>query len=129
METPEGHIKNIVVRRLDRCRVCHRQYEAGDVNIISRQDEMWMMSVECTDCHARNFVAAVLNEGDPAQAELALRRLTELNEQFLPIASIEQNEEPTKAAAEPVNASDVIDMHEFLEAFDGDFTAMFRGSK
>jgi hypothetical protein len=129
MENPEGHIKNIVVRRLDRCRICHRQYEANDVNIISRQDEMWMMSVECTDCHARNFVAAVLNEGDPAQAELALRRLTELNEQFLPIASIEQIEEPPPIATDPVGASDVVDMHEFLEAFDGDFSAMFRGSK
>ncbi len=129
MENPEGHIKNIVVRRLDRCRVCHRQYEAGDVNIISRQDEMWMMSVECTDCHARNFVAAVLNEGDPAQAELALRRLTELNEQFLPIASIEPIEEPPPAKTDPVDSSDVIDMHEFLGAFDGDFSAMFRGSK
>ena len=103
MENSEGHIKNIVVRRLDRCRVCHRQYEAGDVNIISRQDEIWMMSVECTDCHARNFVAAVLNEGDPAQAELALRRLTELNEQLLPIESIERIEESPPTATDPVN--------------------------
>jgi hypothetical protein len=129
MENPEGHIKNIVVRRLDRCRVCHRQYEAGDVNIISRQDEIWMMSVECTDCHARNFVAAVLNEGDPAQAELALRRLTELNEQLLPIESIERIQESPPTAADPVNSSDVVDMHEFLDAFDGDFNAMFRGAK
>ena len=129
MENPEGHIKNIVVRRLDRCRVCHRQYEAGDVNIISRQDEIWMMSVECTDCHARNFVAAVLNEGDPAQAELALRRLTELNEQLLPIESIERIEELPPAATDPVSSSDVVDMHEFLDAFDGDFNAMFRDSK
>jgi hypothetical protein len=125
MDLSDGHIKRIVVRRLDRCRVCHRHYEAADVEIISRQDEMWMMSVECTDCHARNFVAAVLNEGDPAQAELALRRLTELNQQDEPIAP------PIGVAAPPdgerVSAADVVDMHEFLADFDGDFAAMFRG--
>lgn len=84
-----------------------------------------MMSVECTDCHARNFVAAVLNEGDPARAELALRRLTELNERLEPIASLEEIDiEPAPA----VVATDVLDMHEFLEEFDGDFLAMFRRS-
>lgn len=123
MEISEGHIKRIVIRRLDRCRVCHRHYQADDVNIISRQEEMWMMSVECTDCHARNFVAAVLNESDPAQAELALRRLTELNEQLQPINLVEEIEaEP----AETVQSSDVLDMHEFLKEFDGDFRAAFR---
>lgn len=126
MDLSDGHIKRIVVRRLDRCRVCHRHYEAADVEIISRQDEMWMMSVECTDCHARNFVAAVLNEGDPAQAELALRRLTELNQQAEPIvAPIEVSNLPD---GEPVTPSDVVDMHEFLADFDGDFAAMFRGN-
>lgn len=124
MDLSDGHIKRIVVRRLDRCRVCHRHYEADDVEIISRQYEMWMMSVECTDCHARNFVAAVLNEGDPAQAELALRRLTELNQQLEPIAAIEPAAPPE---GERVTASDVVDMHEFLEDFNGDFAAFFRG--
>jgi len=128
MEISEGHIKKMVVRRLDRCRVCHRTYQAGDVNVISRQDEMWMMSVECLDCHARNFVAAVLNEGDPAQAEIALRRLTELNEQLQPIASIEDLD-PEPETLDPISSSEVVDMHEFLEEFDGDFVAMFRGSK
>lgn len=124
MDLSDGHIKRIVVRRLDRCRVCHRHYEAADVEIISRQDEMWMMSVECTDCHARNFVAAVLNEGDPEQAELALRRLTELNQEVEPIAPPIEVAPPP--AGERVSASDVVDMHEFLADFDGDFAAMFR---
>jgi C4-type Zn-finger protein len=128
MEPSEGHIKRVVVNRLDRCRICHRPYRADDVNIISRQDEMWMMSVECTDCHARNFVAAVLNEGDPARAEVALRRLTELNEQLQPIASIDEIEIAVDPG-QPVEATDVLDMHEFLEAFEGDFLAMFRGAK
>ena len=128
MEPSEGHIKRVVIRRLDRCRVCHRRYQADDVNIISRQDEMWMMSIECTDCHARNFVAAVLNEGDPARAEIALRRLTELNEQLQPIASSEEIEIAIDPGAR-VKATDVLDMHEFLEEFDGDFLATFRGHK
>jgi hypothetical protein len=129
MDISEGHIKQIVVRRLDRCRVCHRHYEATDVDIISRQDEMWMMSVECTDCHARNFVAAVLNEGDPEQAELALQRLNELTEKLMPASTVEQiapEIKPSSAAA--VTTDDVIDMHEFLNGFDGDFATFFSRS-
>jgi len=73
METDEGQIKRIVISQMERCRVCHRTYTDEDVTVISRKPDMWMMSVECLECHAKNFVAAVLNEGDPAQAELALR--------------------------------------------------------
>lgn len=129
MDISEGHIKQIVVRRLDRCRVCHRHYEAADVDIISRQDEMWMMSVECTDCHARNFVAAVLNEGDPAQAELALQRLNELSEQLTPAGTDfarAAHDEP--APSTTVTTDDVLDMHEFLDDFDGDFSTFFSRS-
>lgn len=123
MEANDGQIKRIVLRRMGRCRVCHREYADEDVRIVSRNPDMWMMVVECVDCHAKNFVAAVLNEGDPAQAELALRRMSSG-------AEIELEQIPTDAAeevvsGEPVTAADVADMHRFLREFDGDFRSLF----
>jgi hypothetical protein len=123
MEPSEGQIKRIVLKRMGRCRVCHRAYSDEDVSIVSRKPDMWMMVVECDDCHAKNFVAAVLNEGDPTQAELALRRLSGESD------AIEVEAEPeTPVSSEPVTAADVIDMHRFLETFDGDFSRHFRRS-
>jgi hypothetical protein len=124
----EVRIKRIVLKRMERCIVCHHHFQPDDITIISRESDMWTMLVECTDCHARNFVAAVLNDGDPEEAQMALRRLTEraMREVKEPAlaASFEIDPEPVPGG-EPVNASDVLDMFEFLQEFDGDFRSLF----
>lgn len=124
METNEGQIKRIVLGRMGRCRVCHHTYTDDDVSIISRKPDMWMMVVECVDCHAKNFVAAVLNEGDPAQAELALRRMSSGANMDDEVIDARQS-----VSREPVTAGDVADMYRFLEGFDGDFNALFRADR
>jgi hypothetical protein len=119
----EVRIKRIVLNRLERCIVCHHQFHPDDITVISREREMWTMLVECTDCHARNFVAAVLNDGDPEEAQLALRRLSEQAvREFKEIQPPETyTEDFPDTGSEPVSASDVLDMYQFLEDFDGDF--------
>jgi hypothetical protein len=124
----EVRIKRIVLKRMERCVVCHHEFHTDDITIISRESDMWTMLVECTDCHARNFVAAVLNDGDPEEAQMALRRLTERA-----MREVHDHEEPAADLADevppqgaPVSASDVVDMYEFLQEFDGDFRALFR---
>lgn len=120
-------IKRIVLNRMERCIVCHHQFHTDDITVISREREMWTMLVECTDCHARNFVAAVLNDGDPEEAQLALRRLSEQAVRDPKgIGSPEiVTEVPYEEQGEPITASDVVDMYEFLNEFDGDFKALF----
>ena len=118
---PDQQIKRIVLHRMDRCAVCHRAFELDDIRVLSRKPDMWMMLVECTDCHARNFVAAVLNDGDPDEARLALRRLSDE-------AGAQHRFEPAGPVAEPVppvTIDDVLDLHEFLADFDGDFKRLF----
>ena len=121
----EVQIKRIVLNRMERCVVCHREFEADDIHVISRKPDIWTMLVECTECHARNFVAAVLNDGDPQEAQLALRRLTQ------DVLGAAEDEEPdigseAPATGERVTDGDVVDMHEFLQDFDGDFRSLFR---
>jgi hypothetical protein len=120
MDTSERQIKRIVLDRMDRCSVCHREYGPDDVHVLSKKPDMWMMVVQCTDCHARSFVAAVLNDGDPDEARLALRQLTtETSSELIHESSTESILGP------PVSAIDVLEMHEFLADFDGDFRALF----
>ena len=123
-DAPEQHIKRIVLHRMDRCAVCHHEFEIDDIRVLSRKPDMWMMLVECTDCHSRNFVAAVLDDGDPDEARLALRRLSD------EATSLPRSAAPSDSPAEPVDpitAEDVLDMHLFLEGFDGDFKRHFSG--
>ena len=124
----EVKIKQIVLNRMERCVVCHHEFQTDDIHVISRKPEMWTMLVECTDCHARNFVAAVLNDGDPEEAQLALRKLSEKS-----VKNVVEPEHPlveleSPPGGDPITAGDVVDMHQFLDDFDGDFRKMFRES-
>jgi hypothetical protein len=124
----EDRIKQLVLRRMERCIVCHRHFDPTDISVISRDRDMWTMLVACPECHARNYVAAVMNDGDPEEAQLALRRLSERATEDLVASNstiaLEQPEESVATA--PVSAADVLDMYEFLNDFDGDFKALFK---
>ena len=124
--TPEGHVKQVVLDRLPRCAVCHSPYDEDDINVVSSKRDVWMMVVECEVCHARNFVAAVLKDGDPDQAKVALQKMSDeagIGESSFefdePIAATKEPVEP------PVEAGDVADMHGFLDNFNGDFKSLF----
>jgi hypothetical protein len=121
MDTSEKQIKRIVLDRMERCSVCHRDFEPDDVHVLSRKSDMWMLMVSCSECHSRNFVAAVIGDGDAEEAQLALRRLGEehVRSQF---AIEPEVDEP----GEPVTIDDLLDMHQFLQSFDGDFKALFQ---
>ena len=120
METPDLQIKRIVLDRMERCSVCHHSFVPDDIHVISRKSDMWMMVVECSECQGRNFVAAVLNDGDPGEAQLALRRLSERGIKDDPTSNLK----PTPTLPK-VTVDDVLDIHEFLADFDGDFQGLF----
>ena len=122
MDTSEKQIKRIVLDRMERCSVCHRGFEPDDVHVLSRKSDMWMLMVSCGECQARNFVAAVIGDGDAEEAQLALRRLGE--EHVRTRTDIEPEDEGV--SGDPVSVDDVIEIHQFLEGFDGDFKALFR---
>lgn len=123
MDTSEKQIKRIVLNRMERCAVCHHSFSADDIHVLSRREDMWMMVVQCDECQARNFVAAVLGDGDPDEAQLALRQLSLGYDDAELEALVESGDR-----ADPVSAHDVVDMHEFLAEFDGDFQKLFRSS-
>lgn len=94
------------------CAVCGRRYEAGDINILYHQEQLWFISVYCQGCHTKGLVAALIK--DKGDVEV-VSDLTEL-------------ESGRFSATLSINTDDVLDVHNFLEDFDGDFAALF-GSK
>jgi hypothetical protein len=124
MDTSERQIKRIVLERMDRCSVCHRTFGPDDVHVLSRKPDVWMMVVQCVDCQARNFVAALIGDSDPAEARSALRQLSIEHQSEI----VEVEPEPEKTG-DPVSVDDLIDMHEFLNSFDGNFQSLFRQTK
>ena len=120
-------MKQIVLQRMGRCRVCHRTPSPEDIETVSKESDVWTMVVQCPDCHARSFVAAVLNEADADKASVALRRMSE-GEQSLELGEgeveyMEVDEAPPGAL---VDVDDVLEMHQYLGTFDGNFKRLFK---
>ena len=125
------HIKHIVLQQLHRCVLCHREYEIGDITSLQRKPGVWTLMVECEQCHSRNYLAAVTPDGDPEAAMLEVRSLTQqaIREIGLPRERRSGEIVPeAPASGELVTSRDVLEMHEFLQEFDGDFARLFRSS-
>ena len=106
MDTSEKQIKRIVLNRMERCGVCHHVFAPEDIQVLSRRADMWLMVVSCTECHARNFVAAVLGDGDPSEAQLPLRSLGRQHAD-----GPGEPPEPIDADASPETPAHVLDEH------------------
>ena len=119
-------MKQIVLQRMGRCRVCHRTPSPDDIETVSKESDVWTMVVQCPDCHARSFVAAVLNEADADKAAVALRRMSE-GEFSLELGEgeVEYLEIEDHPPDEPVSVDDVLEMHDYLDRFDGNFKRLF----
>lgn len=92
-----------------KCGVCGRHYGADSVSLLGQQDDLWILSAECKTCRARALVAVVLREeGLPA----VVTDLTAAEQRLFRNMSA-----PT--------AGELLDMHDFLKGFKGDFASLF----
>ncbi len=103
----EGLIKRLMASI--KCSVCGQRYEVDNINILGQQEDLWFLSASCPACHARCLVAAVIREGRVPEVT------TDLTE-----AELGRFMNVGKATAD-----EVLDMHNFLKDFDGDFSRLF----
>ena len=103
----EGLIKSLMASM--KCGACGQRYEVGDINILGHHEGLWFLSVICPACHTRCLVAAVLREGKTTEV---ITDLTEAElDKFKNVGTL--------------TADDVLDMHNFLKDFDGEFSRLF----
>lgn len=110
---------------MDRCSVCHRAFDEDDVEVLSRKQDMWMMIVQCRDCQARSFVAALVGDATSTSPSGQLFDLAAAEFGFEERFGLEAVTEVDKPTAPALSVDDVIEMHEFLDDFDGDFKRLF----
>lgn len=108
VDLDEHLVKEMVVASVGKCVTCGRPYDADGVTVLGHQDNLWFLMIVCGGCSSHALVTALLKEG-------RARPLTDLtDEEFSRF-----NEERV------VTADDVLDMHEYLETFNGDFAVLF----
>ena len=45
-----------------KCAVCQHQYQADDIQVIEDHEDLWVLSVVCSECHTQGLIFAVVRE-------------------------------------------------------------------
>ena len=92
-----------------KCGICGRPYQPSHISILGHREDLWFLSVFCAACTSQALVAAVIKEGNVTEV------VTDLTEAELAKFSADSS----------VEADDVLDIHNFLKDFEGDFSDLF----
>jgi len=91
-----------------KCDSCGQHYKVYDIDVLGHREDLWFLRVLCSACHTQCLVAAVVKEGRMPEAvtDLMAAELDEFGDSV-------------------IEADDVLNMHDFLKDFDGDFSQLF----
>lgn len=93
-----------------RCAVCGQHYRLHELKVLGHRDEMWYLNVHCASCGSRGMMAVVF-KGSKEERQAATDLSSEEQKQFF--------------AAPAIDGEDILDIHQFLNDFDGDFSKLF----
>jgi hypothetical protein len=93
-----------------RCEVCRRGFEGEHVRVAARHEQLWIVSVRCGQCRNQQVFWVAIKD---REGQTTLLR------------DVSDDEEEQFAALPAVTSNDVLDMHEFLSNFNGDFKRLF----
>ena len=102
----EGLIKRVI--SLMKCGVCGQRYETDNVSVLGHEEGLWFLRLFCPSCQTQYLVAAVIREGK------TLEVITDLTE-----AELDKFRDAGR-----LTADEMLDMHNFLKDFDGDFSRL-----
>jgi hypothetical protein len=111
-----SEVRRIVLSVVEDCVQCHQRFSLDDMRVVGRNGNLWVLAVRCPECATQSFVAAVVGEHDDGTTvEAAAIDLIDEEDAF----------DPVFEDVDPVTVDDVLDMHQFLDTFDGNFLRHF----
>ena len=103
----EGFIKRVMSSI--KCGVCGQCYEVDNIKVLSHHKDSWFLRAFCSSCHTQCLATVVIKEGKTPEL------ITDLTE-----AELGRFRNMGR-----VTTDEVLDMHNFLKDFDGDFSRLF----
>ena len=103
--------KSLIKRLLAsmKCGACGQHYDVDNIDVLGQQEDLWFLKVLCSACHTQYFIVAIVKEDKVTEV------ITDLTE-----AELEKF-----SSMGGVVPDDILDMYNFLENFDGDFSRLF----
>lgn len=91
-----------------KCAICHHQFSPDDFEVLDKSPTLLILLMTCHHCQAQGLMVAFVQEQRPE-----LRTAAQAEE---------------RDGLQPITADYVLDMHRFLESFEGDCDTLLRGS-
>ena len=101
---PQEMIRQIVAHTP--CAVCGSRFSVSDIRVIGRRENIWAMRVNCRECGTQALLLAVINE-------------TAAQSLYTDLAPDEWERFKNRP---PISTDDVIAFHQYMRAYDGDFS-------
>lgn len=94
------------------CATCGRGFEPGGVRVLAERDGLWFLELACVPCASRSVAIVTIGADDAGERAVEAPDL--------------EPRRAAAAAADPIDADDVLAMHALLEGFEGDVTGLLR---
>jgi hypothetical protein len=95
-----------------RCPQCRQSFRQEHVRVAARHEDLWVVSVRCAACRKQQVYW------------IALSDLEDTSDSIMDPSPEEQEH---FASLPPIPTDEILDMHDFLTQFDGDFHRLFSG--
>ena len=93
-----------------RCGICHRSFAPGEVTILSRQEDVWFVSITCDACGTESMILVVLQN----QTNDAGDMVEMLSAGFA--------EKVSHESLGPITEEEIEELHRFLQGYHGNLT-------
>lgn len=88
------------------CTTCGHHFALNDIEFVGRRENVWAMRVNCRECRTKALLFAVVNKGTARSI-------------YSDLAPEDWDRFKDSPA---ISVDDVIQVHEYIQAYDGDFT-------
>jgi len=105
-----GLMEERLIKRLMasmKCESCGQHYEVYNIDVLGHREDLWFLRVHCSACHTQCLVAAIVKESRMSEV------VTDLSE--FELDEFKDN---------VIEIDDVLNMHNFLKDFDGNFSRL-----
>src|SRR5579862_8252550 len=120
MEARERLIRQLLQKQ--RCQLCHSTYTPEESIILARRFDVWLVMASCTICQQKDTFVIQFSSPVRGRRRITSYRLSNPSSSSTsPRAASHSHGQESLA----VSFDDVLEMHKFLEDFDGDFQRLF----
>lgn len=107
------------------CAACGRTYLASHIRVLAERDDVFFVDLTCQMCGAQTDAIVTIEVEADATPRAEVGELAETGGWVR--RQLETSEPGADRDDGPITADDVIEMHEYLRDFDGDFAGVLSG--